>query len=43
VKLPSDKKAIEVKSDFKGKHNLDGPIAKYKAGLVEETFCKELT
>lgn len=42
MKLPSDKKAIEVKSEFKGKHNLDGPIAKQKARLVKRDFLQRV-
>jgi len=34
VKLPAEKKAIEVKWVYKPKHNPDGSIAKLKGRLV---------
>jgi len=40
VKLPVDKKAIEVKWVYKLKHNPDGSIAKHKARLVAKGFLQ---
>lgn len=40
IELPYDKKEIVVKRICKLKLNLDGPIVKYKARLVERNFMQ---
>ncbi|PNX74917.1 hypothetical protein L195_g030846, partial [Trifolium pratense] len=42
VKLPHEKKAIEVKWVYKLKHNHDGSIAKQKARLVARGFLQKV-
>jgi histone deacetylase 1/2 len=40
VKLPADKKCIDVKSVYKTKLKPDGQVAKYKARLVARSFLQ---
>jgi len=42
VKLPADKKTIEVKWVYKLKHNPDGSIAKHKARLAARGFLQKV-